>query len=89
MLGMNGGIYYEVDNEDMEKLPDDLLNRLEVGQMLVKKTGAEKHLYFVTYKQARHGICITYNTTGYSDTYSYDYTDGKWVFNSKDVWEAQ
>lgn len=78
--------------DDMEKISGELLDDLECGDIVVKETlEAGKvlhHCYIVSHKQAT-GICISYNTTGYSDTYSYDKIDGVWTFNSKDVWQAE
>lgn len=81
-----------VYTDDMEHIPADVLEALECGDVVIKETVEDgkllRHLYHVTHKQAT-GICISYNTTGYSDTYSYDKVDGVWTFNSKDVWQAQ
>lgn len=78
--------------DDMEKISQDILNKLDCGDMVIKETVENgkvlKHCYVVTHKQDT-GICISYNTTGYSDTYSYDKVDGVWTFNSKDVWQAE
>lgn len=78
--------------DDMEKISGELLDDLECGDIVVKETIEEgkvlHHCYIVSHKQAT-GICISYNTTGYSDTYSYDKIDGVWTFNSKDVWQAE
>lgn len=80
----------EVDN--MEQIDGAILEELQCGDIVVKKTKEGKkdlfHTYIVSHKQAT-GICISYNTTGYSDTYSYDKIEGVWTFNSKDVWQAQ
>lgn len=74
---------------DIEHLSDDFLNDLHAGDIIEKKTGDMKHTYIVTYKQEKHGICLSYfDGSGYLETISYDYTDGHWVFNSKDVFNA-
>ena len=73
---------------DIEHLPDDFLDTLKAGDILTKQTGNQKHTYVVSYKEEKHGICITYVACGYMETISYDYTDGHWVFNSKDVIEV-
>ena len=81
-----------IEVEDMEKISGSILDDLECGDIVVKctKEGGKilKHCYIVSHKQET-GICISYNTTGYSDTYSYDKIDGIWTFNSKDVWQAE
>ena len=43
----------------------------------------------VSYKEHHVGICLTYSAAGYLETVSYDYTDGHWVYNSTDVWQAE
>ena len=77
--------------DDMENIPADVLETLDCGDYVIKETLEDgkllRHLYHVTHKQPT-GICISYNTTGYSDTYSYDKVDGVWTFNSKDTWSA-
>ena len=80
-----------VETDDIENLPADVLNDLDVGDIVVKRTGAQKHAYIVNYKGegVGEGICMCYSATGYSETISYDFTDEGWAFNSKDVWEAE
>jgi len=80
---------YEVDNDEIESLPQELLESLDCGDTIVKRTGNMKHLYRVSYKEAGVGLCFTYCACGYIETISYDKTDGVWVFNSKDVWQAE
>ena len=81
-----------VEASEMESIPSYLLDDLECGDQVVKHTveGGKDlyHYYVVSHKQAT-GICISYNTTGYSETLSYDKIDGVWTFNSKDVWQAE
>lgn len=87
-----GVIPMRVETDDIENMSGDILEQLQCGDQVIKLTiedGKElRHTYIVTHKQAT-GICISYNTTGYSDTYSYDKVDGVWTFNSKDVWQAE
>ena len=70
------------------ELSDDVLNKLKVGDMIAKKTGNMKHNYIVTYKEEKHGICLSYYACGYLETVSYDYTDGHWVYNTTDVFNG-
>ena len=70
-------------------LTDAQLNGLKCGDVVLKEDSTGKHAYKVTYKQEHHGICLSYFDCGYLETISYDYTDGHWVFNSKDVCEVQ
>lgn len=85
----NQPVYYKLPvSSNIQSLSDDLLNSLRVGDVVQKKTGNQKHCYIVTYKEEKHGICLTYVDCGYMETISYDYTDGHWVYNSKDVKEV-
>lgn len=83
---------FSILTDDIEHLSGEACEKLQCGDKVIKLTveGDKElyHTYFVTHKQAT-GICISYNTTGYSETVSYDKIDGVWTFNSKDVWEAQ
>lgn len=84
----NQPVYYKLPvSSNIQSLSDDLLNSLRVGDVVQKKTGNQKHCYIVTYKEEKHGICLSYFACGYTETISYDYTNGHWVFNSKDVAE--
>ena len=80
-----------IETDDITKLPADVLDDLDVGDVVVKRTGAQKHLYVVNYKGegVGEGICMCYSATGYSETHSYDFTENGWAYNSKDVWLAQ
>ena len=77
----------EVSN--ITAMTDAELDALKPGDRVIKITGNQKHAYFVTYKEEKHGICISYFAAGYLETVSYDYTEGHWVYNSTDVWQAQ
>lgn len=79
--------FIEVSN--ITALTDAQIDGLKVGDVVQKITGSMKHCYTVTYKQEHHGICLSYFDCGYLETISYDYTEGHWVFNSKDVCEVQ
>ena len=65
------------------------IDKLEVGDVVAKKTNGQYHHYIVSYKENNVGICLTYSACGYLETVSYDYTGGHWVYNSTDVWQAQ
>ena len=85
----NQPVYYKLPvSSNIQSLSDDLLNSLRVGDVVQKKTGNQKHCYIVTYKEEKHGICLSHFACGYSETISYDYVGGHWVFNSKDVSEV-
>ena len=79
----NSAIKLDVSN--IVSLTDDELNNLKCGDIVVKKTGNQKHNYIVTYKEEKHGICLSYYAAGYLETVSYDYTNGHWVYNSTDI----
>lgn len=72
----------EVDN--ITSISDEILNKLQAGDVVVKKTGNQKHTYIVTYKEENQGICLTYLDASVVETQSYDYIDGAWVYNSQD-----
>ena len=76
---------FVVECTDITKLTDDQINALHCGDYLVKKTGKQRHAYKVTYKEDKQGICLSYFACGYTETVSYDYTAGHWVYNSTDV----
>lgn len=80
----------KIDNvTSIAALTDEEINSLEAGDIVVKKTGNQKHTYIVTYKEDKQGICLTYVDATYIETVSYDYTAGHWVYNSKDSIELQ
>lgn len=72
---------------DITKIDPMYLDALQVGDMVIKQTGKQKHLYFVSYKGegVGEGICISYNAAGYGETVSYDFTADGWVYNSTDI----
>ena len=75
-----------VEVEDITAIPADVLDSLECGDIVVKKTGNQRHAYLVSYKGdgAGEGICLSYNAAGYGETVSYDRTDDGWAYNSTD-----
>ena len=75
----------EVDDiEKMHEIPG-LLDSLEVGDKVVKKTGNDRHLYLVTYKATTGGgMCLTYADASNVETVAYDRTESGWDFNSTD-----
>ena len=81
---MSGDIL-EVRN--VKQLNDEQCNGLKVGDIVAKKTGKQYHCYIVTYKQDKHGLCLSYFDASVVETQSYDYTAGHWVYNSEDKTE--
>lgn len=81
---------FEVDN--IKAIPGEIIDQLKCGDVVVKRTVEDgkvlHHAYIVTHRQAT-GICLSYNTTGYSETQSYDKVGGAWIYNSEDKWTAE
>lgn len=77
------------DITNIQSLTDEQINELKAGDIVLKKTEDQTHTYIVSYKEENHGICISYFNAGYSETVSYDYIDGHWVYNSTDIVEEQ
>ena len=76
-------IKYKVSN--ILDMDDSVLDALKVGDVVQKKTDDMEHCYIVTYKEEKHGICLTYVDASVVETVSYDYSTDHWVYNSKDV----
>lgn len=74
-----------IEVADITKLTDAQLDALNVGDKVVKVTGTDKHLYFVTYKATTGGgICLSYADAVNTETVSYDRTESGWAYNSTD-----
>lgn len=69
---------------DITKLTNGQCEALECGDIVIKNTGNQKHSYRVSYKEDKHGMCLTYCDASVVETVSYDYTEGNWVYNSTD-----
>lgn len=82
---------YHTNN--IKNIGDEILDHLKCGDVVVKKTKEGnrnlEHCYIVSYYEHKHGCCLTYTAAGYIETQSYDYTDGHWVYNSQDLWQAE
>lgn len=83
------GAIVPVEVDDITKISKEILDALEVGQTVIKKTGVQKHAYKVSYKGdgAGQGICLTYADASVIETVSYDRTESGWAYNSTDKWE--
>ena len=79
----NRPMTYEVTN--IQAISDNILEALACGDEIIKITGNQKHSYRVSYKEEHVGICLTYVDASVSETVSYDYTGGTWVYNSTDI----
>ena len=74
---------FEVDN--IENISSSIIDLLECGDIVVKKTQNQRHSYRVSYKEKNVGICLTYVDASVVETISYDCIEGTWTFNSKDI----
>lgn len=76
------------ETSKITEMSDEELDAIKCGDIIVKKTIESDHIlshaYICTYKEDKVGICLSYFNAGYSETVSYDYTDGHWVYNSTD-----
>ena len=80
-----GNSSVKINTTNITTLTDTELSNLRCGDMVRKKTGNQFHNYIVSYKEENKGICLSYYDCGYTETVSYDYTDGHWVYNSTDI----
>lgn len=76
-----------IETSNITGLTTEQCEALNVGDVVIKLTSNQKHTYTVSYKEAGVGMCLTYVDASVSETVSYDYTDGNWVYNSTDVTE--
>lgn len=71
--------------DDITALTAAQLDALNVGDKVVKVTGNEEHLYWVTYKaKTGGGLCLSYFDATTAETVSYDRTESGWAYNSTD-----
>ena len=84
-IGVGSTVVLKGETADIKNLSKSTINKLKCGDIVVKKTGNQKHAYIVTYKEEKQGICLTYIDADCIETVSYDYTNGNWVYNSTDV----
>ena len=70
---------------NITEIPGEILDALNVGDKVAKKTGTAQHLYVVSYKDAENGgLCLTYTDASTVETVSYDHTESGWAYNSTD-----
>ena len=69
---------------DITKVPTELLEALEAGDIVVKKTTNQYHSYRVSYKEAEVGIILTYVDATSVESVAYDWSTNKFVYNSTD-----
>ena len=67
---------------DITALTSKQCDSLNVGDQVIKKTGNQKHLYTVTYKEEKQGLCLSYIDAENAETVAYDYngTTKKWAW---------
>ena len=88
---MKKSLPVKIKTSDITNLSTKDINKLKAGDIVLKKTGNQKHAYIVSYKEDNQGICLTYNDALYTETVSYDYntTTKTWDYNSTDKTEFQ
>ena len=76
-----------VETDDITGLSSSVLSQLSCGDIVIKKTGKQKHAYRVSYKGegVGEGLCLTYVDASCVETVSYDFTAEGWAYNSTDV----
>ena len=67
---------------DITVLTTKQCNSLNVGDQVIKKTGSQRHLYTVTYKEDKQGLCLSYFDAENAETvaYQYDTTNKVWDY---------
>ena len=60
---------------DIKALTTKQCNALNVGDQVIKKTGNQRHLYTVTYKEDKKCLCLSYIDAENAETVAYDYND--------------
>lgn len=83
--GFIGGYARIFEVTSITSMNSDLIDILQPGDAVIKNESGNKHTYVVTYKQEKTGICLSYFDATITETVSYDYTGGVWVYNSTDV----
>ena len=85
ILSALAGAAAPIEVSDITALTNEQLDALNVGDKVVKITGTDKHLYWVSYKADQNGgLCLTYADAANVETVSYDRTESGWAYNSTD-----
>lgn len=60
---------------------------LNIGDHVIKITGKMNHLYTVTYKEDKQGMCLSYVDAENAETVAYDYnnTTKKWEYTDTTI----
>ena len=70
---------------DIKSLTNEQCEKLQCGDIVVKKTGEQEHAYVVSYKEKYVGMCLTYTDASVVETQSYDWdVEDGWIYNSED-----
>ena len=77
----DGLVALEVSN--VKTLTSEQCEKLQCGDVVVKKDSSGEHAYVVTFK-SDSGMCITYMDASVVETQSYDKVGNEWVYNSED-----
>ena len=68
---------------DIKNIPSAIINKLDCGDIVLKKDSSGLHAYIVSFRNAT-GICLTYADASCIETQSYDKVGQNWVYNSED-----
>ena len=68
---------------DIKAIPSATINKLDCGDIVLKKDASGYHAYIVSFRNAT-GICLTYTDAYCVETQSYDKVGQNWVYNSED-----
>lgn len=80
----NSDLAVKITVGSIDHITSEDLSSLECGDIVCKEDATGKHSYIVSYK-SEEGICLTYVDATTSETVSYDYIGGQWVYNSTDI----
>ena len=68
---------------NIKNIPSAIINKLDCGDIVLKKDSSGLHAYIVSFRNAT-GICLTYADASCIETQSYDKVGQNWVYNSED-----
>ena len=68
---------------NIKNIPSAIINKLDCGDIVLKKDSSGLHAYIVSFRNAT-GICLTYTDASCIETQSYDKVGQNWVYNSED-----
>ena len=68
---------------NIKNIPSATINKLDCGDIVLKKDSSGLHAYIVSFRNAT-GICLTYTDAYCIETQSYDKVGQNWVYNSED-----